>query len=285
MKNKSTLDALEKVRNFTETAKLKQVYAILLTIDVRNAFNSIVWKNVHREFRDRGLPLSIKNIIKSYFSNRWIHYLSTEKWVKRKMFRGVPQGSILGPTIWNLIYDGVLRLNVPKGSQLVGYADDLAVLVMDKDLSSIKEKITVIFQDIEQWMEQNRLDIAKQKTKYIFLTQKKVNKHFNIILDGHKIKPEAGIKYLGVFFENNTKFSVHTENVTQKALKMSGALTRLTNNIGGSVQKNRVLYYNIIESIVTYASPIWKDAIHLEKNLKRLRAVQRVSMARVVRVM
>lgn len=249
MKNKSTLDALEKVRNFTETAKLKQVYAILLTIDVRNAFNSIVWKNVHREFRDRGLPLSIKNIIKSYFSNRWIHYLSTEKWVKRKMFRGVPQGSILGPTIWNLIYDGVLRLNVPKGSQLVGYADDLAVLVMDKDLSSIKEKITVIFQDIEQWMEQNRLDIAKQKTKYIFLTQKKVNKHFNIILDGHKIKPEAGIKYLGVFFENNTKFSVHTENVTQKALKMSGALTRLTNNIGGSVQKNRVLYYNIIESI------------------------------------
>lgn len=43
---------------------------------------------------------------------------------------GVPQGSILGPTLSNLIYDGVLRLPLPGEVSIVGYADDLALLVV-----------------------------------------------------------------------------------------------------------------------------------------------------------
>ena len=40
---------------------------------------------------------------------------------------GVPQGSILGPLLWNIHYDGVFDVEMPDGVTIVGYADDLAV--------------------------------------------------------------------------------------------------------------------------------------------------------------
>ena len=41
---------------------------------------------------------------------------------------GVAQGSVGGPTIWNIHYDALLRLILPKDVVLVGYADDVAMV-------------------------------------------------------------------------------------------------------------------------------------------------------------
>ena len=39
---------------------------------------------------------------------------------------GVAQGSVGGPTIWNIYYEALLRLILPKDVVLVGYADNVA---------------------------------------------------------------------------------------------------------------------------------------------------------------
>lgn len=35
---------------------------------------------------------------------------------------------ILGPTLWNVLYNGLLRLDLLEGTDIIGFADDIAVL-------------------------------------------------------------------------------------------------------------------------------------------------------------
>lgn len=50
---------------------------------------------------------------------------------------GVPQGSVLEPILWNVLYDQILRLNLSEGVKLVGFADDIIIEVAAKHLFEI----------------------------------------------------------------------------------------------------------------------------------------------------
>lgn len=70
------------------------------------------------------------NIIKSYLSERLLIYNGDEEPKKYRVTGGGLQGSILGPILWNVLYDGIQRLPLRKEVQIVGYADDIAVTMI-----------------------------------------------------------------------------------------------------------------------------------------------------------
>ena len=47
------------------------------------------------------------------------------------------QISMLGPILWNITCDFVLRLNLPKGTQIIGFVDDIAVVIKGKHLDEL----------------------------------------------------------------------------------------------------------------------------------------------------
>lgn len=60
------------------------------------------------------------------------------------MTRGVPQGSVLGSTLWNIYYNDVLRLLIPPEVTLVAGADDLAVVVKGKTKETLEKTEAVL---------------------------------------------------------------------------------------------------------------------------------------------
>lgn len=44
------------------------------------------------------------------------------------MSYGVPQGSVIGPLLWNIMYDKVLRTELREGSEILGFANDTMVI-------------------------------------------------------------------------------------------------------------------------------------------------------------
>lgn len=75
-----------------------------VTIDVQNAFNTVTWSKIVTALENRNTPDYIVQVIQDYLCNRHIHIGRTYSW---EVFAKVPQGSVLGPTLWNVAYDDV----------------------------------------------------------------------------------------------------------------------------------------------------------------------------------
>jgi len=76
-----------------------------------------------------GFPPYLRDVIGIYLRGRKIAYPGRDGAPhSRPVCCGVPQDSVLGLTLWNVGYGGVLRGFLPPGLDLVCYADDTLVL-------------------------------------------------------------------------------------------------------------------------------------------------------------
>lgn len=120
---RSTVGALGRVQEIADWVNRgaygRRQFCVLVTLDVRNAFNSITWKAIVKALKSRGVNSYLVRMIESCLSHRCLR-ISPDRTIN--ITRRVPQGSVLGPTPWNVCYDSVLKIKTPKQVNLIAYA-------------------------------------------------------------------------------------------------------------------------------------------------------------------
>ena len=69
-------------------------------------------------------------------------------------------GSVLGPDLWNLAYDSLLKIEVPEETILVGCADDVAALISARSVERAQEKISQLMLRVGDWFRTHCLSLA-----------------------------------------------------------------------------------------------------------------------------
>ena len=206
-----------------------------------------------------------------------------DKWsLKEEMTCGAPQGSRVGPLVWKVMYDDFLRMDLPDGTSIIGFADDSLVVSAADDVKILELRINDSLWRAKRWLDSRCLKMAPEKTEALLVTDRRSFKYPRIVLGEHEIKWKKSIKYLGVQLDRSLSFGEHLQIATAKAIQCGAALTWLIPNIGGPREAKRRLVASAVNSKLFYAAPIWTSALNNHAILKKLFSAQRGVVMRII---
>lgn len=274
-KGRSTVQAVQTVLDTVE--KARERWCALITLDIKNAFNSATWSYIIAELNRRHISQYIVNVIESYFDNRKLKINGIE----RDMTAGVPQGSVLGPTLWNILYDGVFRQDLGEDIMTICFADDLAILVKAEESEILTIKANEALRRIDRWLKYNDLELAPEKTEAVILKGGRNTENIVFELNAVQIKPSKAVRYLGIVLGSHRTFGEHINRVTKKAEERIASLSRLMPNIGGPRNQKRAVLSGVMHSILLYGAPVWHEIMNTKRYKERMERVQRKMLLRV----
>ena len=107
-----------------------------IAMDLSRAFNSVPHGLLIAKFHAYGASTTACKLLASYLSNRFQRVkLNGDKSEWLPMTRGFPQGSILGPLLFNIFFNDIFYFS--EKCNLYNYADDNVCSVAGRDVSSI----------------------------------------------------------------------------------------------------------------------------------------------------
>lgn len=264
-KARSTIDAINTVKSMAEAAisgkGANKKCCAIITLDIKNAFNSAGWNHILLSLRNLEVPNYLIGILGDYFTNRTLWYNTDIGMQQYKTSAGVPQGSVLGPLLWNIMYNDVLELDIPEEASIIGFADDIAIVVCARFLDEVEMYANDTIRIIKSWLAEKGLKLADHKTEAVLVSGRRKREEIKIKVGTACITSIKSIKYLGVMIDDRLNFNAHLEYACERASNVNCALSRIMPNIGGPRQSRRILIARVTMSVLLYGAPIWARSI------------------------
>ena len=259
----STITSVTSLLNdiFTNVNIYKDTFLIYL--DLKKAFDTVSHQILLNKLGMFGIDMKTIEWFKSYLCNR-------QQYVKmnginstlRNIGYGVPQGSILGPTLFALFINDLAGLLHHKN--VILYADD--TVIYDSDPT----KLQSMLDNTNEWCEENLLTVNCKKSQWMKTSI--VHKHtanHTFKLGTNVLEQVREYRYLGLLLDTDMNFNSLRENVYKRINLKISFFKKIRKYI--DVNMALTIYKSTVLPIIEYADFVYEQNIKfVNKKLQTL---------------
>lgn len=268
---RSTEDAVLKLSQTVSEALDEKRKCMGIFLDLAKAFDTVSVPILVEKLDRLGIRGNCLKLFKDFLSHRTQrvkigNLLSTETTITY----GVPQGSILGPSLFLIYVNDLCNMAIPN-AKIFTYADDTAIVFSGETWPEVFAEAESGMTKIIKWLNTNLLTLNIDKTKFITFTIRSNNSPppQQLQLKAHScsdtltcncpsLTKTSSIKYLGVLLDEHLTWLPHISLLSSRIRKLIWIFKKLRHLMDQSLLTST--YVAICQSVLTYCIPAWGGA-------------------------
>lgn len=244
-------------------------------LDLKKAFDTVNHQLLLEKLHAIGVRGIAHNLFQSYLNSRnQVTKIDDEISENRKIQIGVPQGTILGPILFLIFINDLLKIDLQSyNGTSYSYADDTVVIFSGLTWEEVYKHANAGMNMIKNWLDANLLSLNVSKTTLVpfSLTAsglRQLKSLSNLKLTIHNpicshsascncpyLKESTDVKYLGIIIDQHLKWDKHISYLCTRIRKTIYKFVNLRQYLPTSVL--RLVYLTIVESVIQYGICGW----------------------------
>jgi hypothetical protein len=272
-KNKGTETLLADLSDYINNNMSRKEHTLAIFIDYSKAFDTLDHNILSRKLEKIGIRGPALSLLESYLKNRSFRVKIDAKLSKKYGLKsGVPQGSILGPKLFIIYLNDLLK--TLKGVKIYIFADDILILYSNTVLSTCQSTLQQGADFITLWSHDNKLIINQKKTNGMHFCLKQLRPAQPPQITIHSIEclhaPNRtacsckeiqflkNTKYLGIYFDDELNWKCHIRHLTIKLRQVIKEVRLAKNKL--TAEALRIVYFSLAHSHLSYGITAWGSA-------------------------
>ena len=273
---RGTIDCLLLLEHNIRKAQAERKVLLCLFLDLKGAFDSVSHQGVLNQLECLGLSGSPLRWFEDFLKDRTYRVaVGSDFSEERTMLRGLPQGSILSPILFNLVMNTIPDISP---STHIIYADDEHAQSLGNTLESAERHLQDAVPCLEEWLEEWDLTTEISKCRIMAFTNKHLEREPLIVLNGNRIPFTKEHKSLGLYLDGPyLTWMKHIEYLRTSTASKLDVMKRVCGKKWGASRDMMMSYYNkAILSKIEYGSTAYGSAS--KTVLQKLNVIQNTAL-------